>query len=310
MWSSPAEIIAALNSIRTTRAGIIAVYCITICEWLDTLSAEVELIHPSKWNSIKLAYFLCRYYPLGLCPLVIFAYVPNHTAQTCDTLTPLISGLILPLAPNSILGVMLMRAYAFTGRSGRVLILLLGFYVAVVGINVSFFCVAVPIIPKFTYEVLGGTGCFPDYLQQHSGTRLVLSKTASSVMDLVSLIIIAIHCLRTQSTRGSLGRIFIRQGLGAFALVLAVHCLALGIYFKYYIPPLNHNGVGLPYMMFVPNLTACRVILDLRRKALPTDTQILRRHSALIDEALALASIDLWVIDEIEYPRHREWITH
>ncbi|KAJ7780298.1 hypothetical protein DFH07DRAFT_469484 [Mycena maculata] len=290
---SPADIVPALTVIQTTRTAVLAVYTLSICEWLNTLSTEVELIYPSRWNSIKVAYLLCRYYQLLLWPLVIFAYGGNHTAQTCSKLTRLVSVLLLPMqlfAP----AVMLMRAYAFAGRNAKVLALLLLFYAGLVAIDIWFFCWNVVNLPDIVYLALGGTGCFPDYIANtYIGTRLVVAIGASSVMDLVSLSTIAIHSLRTHSTQGNLGRIFISQGFGAFVVVLVVHCVALAIYFD---PQNYHNGVGLPYVLIISNLIACRLILGLRRKALPTETEILRRHSQLVDEGLA--DIDMWVIEE------------
>ncbi|KAJ6581042.1 hypothetical protein B0H19DRAFT_491582 [Mycena capillaripes] len=292
-----ADLTPARNSIQIVRNGVFAVYCLSIYEWFDTLPTELELIYPSRWNSVKVAYLLCRYYQLFVWPLVIFAYGPNHTAQTCAKLTQIVTAFLLPMqlfAP----GVMLMRAYAFAGRSIRVLVLLLGCYATLVGIDIWFFCFNVVPMSDIAFEFLGGTGCFPDYTAAHGGTHLVIAMSASLVMDLVSLSIIATHCLRTHSTGGSLGRIFISQGLGAFGVVLIVHGIALGTYFS---PQSFHNGIGLPYILIISNLMACRLILDLRRKAQPTETEILRQHSLLVDKAFE--NTDLWVIEE-EYPRY------
>ncbi|KAJ7035541.1 hypothetical protein C8F04DRAFT_510764 [Mycena alexandri] len=242
----------AENTIQITRNGILAVNSLMLYEWLATLPDEVELIYPSRWNSIKAAYLLCRYYALLVWSLVVFGYAANHTAQTCAKWTRIISSVLLPLqilAP----GVMLMRAYAFAGRSVRVLVFLLSFYAALVGIAVWFFCFDIVPLTDLAFEILGGTGCFPDFTAPHVAMRLVLTMGASMGMDLISLSIIAIYCVRARSTRGSLGRTFINQGLGAFAVVVMVHGVALGVYFS----PLGfHNGVGLPYILVIPNLIA------------------------------------------------------
>ncbi|KAJ7065263.1 hypothetical protein C8F01DRAFT_737094 [Mycena amicta] len=287
--ASTVEISRTLDSINISRAAVIAVYPIIIYEWLDGLPAEVDLIYPSSWTSIKIAYFLCRYYQLVIWPLVLFAYLPNHQAHICHSLTHITTTVLLPL---QLFGpaVMLMRAYAFAGRRQSVLALLLLLYMGLVCVNVWFFCINVPSLPDIVFVVLRGTGCFPDYSTRQSGIRLTTALGASSLMDFLSLAVIAIYCLRTHSTRGSLGRAFIRQGLGAFVFMLVIHALALGTYFS---PQTHQNGVGLPYALTLSNIVACRLILDLRRKALPTETEILRRHSRLVDK-------DLWVIDESE----------
>ncbi|KAJ7355760.1 hypothetical protein DFH08DRAFT_507633 [Mycena albidolilacea] len=287
----------AVTTIQIIRSGVLAVYFLAIYEWLETLPTEIELIHPSRWNSIKVAYLLCRYYQLLVWPLVIYAYDGNHTAQTCSKLTEIVTCFLLPMqlfAP----GVMLMRAYAFAGRNIRVLVLLLVFYAALIGIDVWFFCFNVVLMPDIAYELPGGAGCFPDYAANNGGERLVISMSASLVMDLVSLSIIIVYCLRTHSTRGSLGRLFISQGLGSFGVVLMVHGVALGLYFS---PHTYYNGIGLPYILVISNLMACRLILDLRRKALPTETEILRQNSFIVNQAIEgsdfeihASSQDIW----------------
>ncbi|KAJ6485735.1 hypothetical protein C8R45DRAFT_280762 [Mycena sanguinolenta] len=290
----------SLNTIQIIRNGVYSVYCLALYEWLEMLPTEIELIYPSRWNSIKVAYLLCRYYHLLLWPLVLYAYGGNHTAQTCSKLTRIVTSLLLPMqlfAP----AVMLMRAHAFAGRNIRVLVLLLVFYAALTGIDVWFFCFNVDVLADFVFELLDGTGCFPDYAANNGGEHLLIAMGASLIMDLVSLSIIVIYCLRARSTRGSLGRLFISQGLSSFAVVLVVHSIALSLYFS---PQGYYNGIGLPYILVISNLMACRIILDLRRKALPTETEILRQHSFLVDQALE--SNDLWVIEEdpTRYPQN------
>ncbi|KAF7289448.1 hypothetical protein HMN09_01338700 [Mycena chlorophos] len=281
------EITAALNSVFTARYAVLAVYSLALCEWLDCLPTEVDVIYPSRWTSIKITYFLCRYYQLVIWPLVLFAYVPNHGADLCHSLTRIVTAVLLPLqlfAP----AVMIMRAYAFAGRHKPTLMLLLVLYLALIGLDVWFFCFDVPTLPDSAFAALHGTGCFPFYTTRSDSIRLTVVMGASSLMDGLSLSIIIGYCLRIRTTRGTLGRTFIRQGLEAFVLMLIIHALALGTYFS---PQTHHSGLGLPWALTCSNLVACRLILDLRRKALPTETEIGRRHSELVNN-------DLWIIGE------------
>jgi hypothetical protein len=55
-----------------------------------------------------------------------------------------------------------MRAYAFTARNRRVLILLGVCYAILIGINIWVFCFHID-IPVQLYIILGRTGCFPNY---------------------------------------------------------------------------------------------------------------------------------------------------
>jgi len=286
-------VVAAHQSIVATRIGVIAVYCLTLYEWLEGLSKEIELIHPSRWNSIKMAYFLCRYYALLSWPIVLFAYVGNHTAQTCSKLMYPVNVLLFPMQFFA-QGVMLMRAYAFTERHPAVLLVLCVCFGGLFGIDVWFFCINIPSLPAVTYEILGETGCFPNYAIATGNARVVIAMSSSVAMDLLSLCIIVVYCVRKRTMLGSLGRTFLGQGFFAFAVVLIVHTFSMGMYYN---PHAGfHNGIGLPCNLVISNIMACRLILDLRRKTLPTETELLRQHSLLIDDALA--NYDLWAIEQ------------
>ncbi|CAK5279103.1 unnamed protein product [Mycena citricolor] len=278
----PFPIVATRRSIILTRYSVVAVYCIAVCEWVEALPKEVILIWPSQWNSIKIAYFLCRYYTIVLWPIVIYAYDLNHSIQLCSRLMLVINYILLPMQCFAH-AVMLMRAYGFTGRNFKALILLCTCLVGLVGVNIWFFCIDVPKLPDVVYVVLGA-GCFPDYAADVSDLRVGLEMAAAIFMDLVSLLVIIVYRIRKRDLQGSLSRAFLNQGLSAFAFMVVVHATAIG---SYYNPRLLHNGMGLPYILILSNVMACRVILDLRNKARPTESEIERQHSALIEDELA-----------------------
>ncbi|KAJ7797517.1 hypothetical protein B0H14DRAFT_54747 [Mycena olivaceomarginata] len=128
----------AVTTIQIIRSGVLAVYFLAIYEWLETLPTRNRTDPSFTMEFNKSGIPLCRYYQLLVWPLVIYAYDGNHTAQTCSKLTEIVTCFLLPMqlfAP----GVMLMRAYAFAGRNIRVLVLLLVFYAALIGIDVWFF---------------------------------------------------------------------------------------------------------------------------------------------------------------------------
>ncbi|CAK5273779.1 unnamed protein product [Mycena citricolor] len=273
----------ATESIALTRWSVVAVYCIALCEWLHALPKEVDLIWPSRWNSIKLAYFLCRYYSVLTWPIVIYAYVLDHSIQTCSRLTHAVNYTLLPMQCFAH-AVMLMRAYGFTGRNRKALVLLCTCLAGLIGVNVWFFCVDVPQLADLVYEVLGGTGCFPDYSATSDNLRIGLEMAAAVFMDLISLLVIVLYRIQKGRFQGSLSRVFVNQGLLAFGCMLAVNATALG---SYYNPDLYHNGMALPYILILPNVVACRVIISLRTKARPSETELDRQHSALIEDELA-----------------------
>jgi hypothetical protein len=66
---------------------------------------------------------------------------------------------------------MMMRAWAFTGRDWRILIILGLSYSALLGIDVWAFCTHIYMPPRAFYDVLGPNGCFPNY-----GTGLMANR--------------------------------------------------------------------------------------------------------------------------------------
>lgn len=67
-----------------------------------------------------------------------------------------------------------MRAYAFTSRDGRVLMLLSTCYAILVGVNIWVFCINVD-VPLQLYAVLGRSGCFPNYGEGVMAMRIGVS---------------------------------------------------------------------------------------------------------------------------------------
>ncbi|EAU90383.1 hypothetical protein CC1G_00767 [Coprinopsis cinerea okayama7 len=294
----PDDFLWGANAIQEARYAIGAVYALQIYEWFTGLEKEIRLVYHAKWNSVKVAYLLCRYYPLLLWPVVMWAYLLDHPEALCARSGKPIHVLLAPCQffPQA---VMFMRAYAFSGRSSTVLAILSMCYVALVGVDLWAFCIGVKMPPKLFYWAFGGeSGCFPDYGSDVMGLRIGFSMLAAVLMDLVSLVTVLIYCKRESDHRGgSLTRYFIKQGLSSFVTVTVVNAAAAITFFK---PPSYHTGVGLPLILVVPNLVACRVILQLRRKVSPTETELWREHSMLVNEALATTERDMWLMDSEE----------
>ncbi|KAF8887359.1 hypothetical protein BD779DRAFT_516624 [Infundibulicybe gibba] len=290
------DALLALRTLQEARWALAAVYGVQLYEWFASLEEEIRLIYRSKWTSVKVAYLLCRYYPLVVWPIIVWAYVGNHDGAFCTLVLRPVHALFAPFQFFS-QAVMGMRAYAFSGRKRKVLVLLSTCYAILVGVDIWVFFTGIEPPPPLFYIVFGKSGCFPNYGDGFLGLRLGVSMIAAVLMDLVSLCVVILYS-RQQSARGSLARTFVNQGLGAFASVSAVNIGTALIYFE---PRSFHSGVGLPFMLIVSSAVACRVILQLRAKgAVPTDTEISRRHSLLIRNAFGGRSsptTDLWAIE-------------
>ncbi|KAJ2913343.1 hypothetical protein MD484_g7069, partial [Candolleomyces efflorescens] len=186
--------------------------------------------------------------------------------------------------------VMMMRAWAFTGRDWRTLIILGLCYSTLLGIDIWAFCIHIYMPPRVFYDILGPNGCFPNYGTGLMANRIGISMLAATLMDSVSLAIVIIYCKKESSFHGgSLADYFVKQGLGAFIAVTIVNVAAAIAFFK---PPAYHTGIGLPLSLVLPNLVACRVILQLRRRVTLTSTELSRINSLLVRSALSRMDTD------------------
>ncbi|KAJ8517460.1 hypothetical protein ONZ45_g5343 [Pleurotus djamor] len=276
------------------RYILTGLYAIQVYDWLLTLGDEVALIQQAPWTSAKLGYFICRYYPLWAMPVSMYAWLPNHERSLCVRLLHPSHIILIPLqlCPQA---VMLMRAYAFTGRKKAVLVALLPCYALLAGLDIWGLSTGL-ILSEHLFAQLGRTSCVSDHGGGALASRMGAIMASAVLMDLVSLVVVVSHALRIRSFQGHLGKIFIRQGqcIFSFAIALSANLVAAIIYFG--IPSSRYDGSALPFSLVFTNLTAARMILSLRRQVSPTETQITRQHSMLVRHALATDKPDHWTI--------------
>ncbi|KAF8887366.1 hypothetical protein BD779DRAFT_1672813 [Infundibulicybe gibba] len=280
------ELLNGMQSLRNSQYGIAAVYGLQIFEWIANLESEIKFIHRSRWSSIKVAFLLCRYYPLIVWPLVMWAYIGNHDLKHCNRILRPVHFAICPFQFFA-QAVMLMRAYAFSGRKRKTLIFLLPCYGALIAIYIWALCFDVKPPPVLFYFVFGQSGCFP-YSEDKIALRLGIAMLAAVLMDMASLSVVFFYT-RRRSMQGSLGKIFIHQGLYAFMFLFAMNVSFAALYFE---KNNVYRGIGLPFILVVANLVACRIILHLKEQVTRA-TYTYRANSIMIHTAPV---IDGWAI--------------
>ncbi|KAJ8691778.1 hypothetical protein PTI98_011314 [Pleurotus ostreatus] len=281
----------AAFAVTIGQYSTVAVYTLQVYEWLFNLAEEVELIHQASWSSMKIAYMICRYLPLLTCPIYLWAWLGKHPPELCAKLVHPLYG-CLTLFQLSAQAVMLIRTYAFTGRKLRVLIMLTACYLAVVASELWLFSTRF-VFPQEIHVALGYTGCFGNDAGAQSGSLFDTKRRVALqsgcvllgifLLDAIMTATIIFHCIRIRSTQGALGKAFIAQGLVAFLAMSSVNLPGAIIYLW---GARLYNGIGLPYL-FMSDIMACRLILLLRRKATPTEAELLDQHSRIVREALA-----------------------
>ncbi|KAF9474814.1 hypothetical protein BDN70DRAFT_936356 [Pholiota conissans] len=302
--------LGVVELLQDVRYSLLAVFCLFLYEWIANMDDEVKLIHYSRWSSVKVAYMLCRYYPLLYWPVVLWAYNFNHTPILCRDVLHAIHAFLAPYhrqidIPKHFLGqtVMFMRAYAFSGRSRTVLAILSLAYGFLIGSDIYLFFANIPVPDMSSISLFvpsEDTGCFPDYSTGVMGERLGVAMLASFLLDFFSLAVVVIYCIKRHTGQIPLAVYFLKQGLVAFALICGTNVVAVIIYFQ------SHSAfsdVGLPFILATSNIIACRLILSLRKRVIVTESQMSRDHSRLVHEAFAFisnspADKDEWIIHD------------
>ena len=65
------------------------------------LMTSIQVHRRASWSSVKILYLLCRYYPLGLWFLIMWAYVSDHDAQTCGRVAQAVHTTLAPCVCTS-----------------------------------------------------------------------------------------------------------------------------------------------------------------------------------------------------------------
>ncbi|TFK59707.1 hypothetical protein BDN72DRAFT_905600 [Pluteus cervinus] len=294
--------------IQNGRFSLVASFSLLILEWLATFPSEVEHLHNvvSQWSSIRITFVLCRYYPLLTYPIFFWAYFEDFNMQQCSHVTRLVYALH---APSHFLGpvVMMLRAYAFSGRKYKTRAFLSCCYGIFFAVGVWVFWASPPGITSGDwqwYEHLGRARCYPWGDASVTGLRIGFVIGSSTVMDFVSLSVVVIYCRKDGMDGWSLGKYFVTQGLCSFVFVTIVNAVATTMYFQ---PNGSISLIGLPFVIIINNITACRLILQLREKAMEMEFMALepdlRSEYTLTVPTRAgsqLTNVDMWSIDNAD----------
>jgi hypothetical protein len=276
------------EAIQIVRYVAVAAYAIHVYEWLICFSDEYLYIHKARWTSVKAAYLICRYFPLFVWPVYLWAWVGDHTASVCAIVVkPLFP--MLAFFPAFAQAVFVIRTYAFTGRSKFILAFLVACWSAILGTILWVYTTKFSLIDDWI-NLVGPSGCFA--ANKTASTHVAFSHTTleanavylicSFVFELLMTAIVFFHCIRYRSMRGRLGKSFVVHGLMAFVILSATN-LATAIAFLSPDPKWDSMNI---MNSLLSDLIACRLILMLRRQVNPSATIQDRKRSRLVRDAI------------------------
>lgn len=300
-WEELLQVIyEGVHQLEVSRYSAIALFSLSIYDWLLCLADEMELIYRARWTLIKVTYLICRYYPLLVGPVFMVMWLGDHTFETCEGFIHPFYVLIVPCQVAA-QAVMILRAHGFTAHNKIYLIILVLALGAVTAAQLWLFGTQFSASTDQYFAFGPKTACFgndssTDNLQTIyiSNMNPGLVMLGSFLIDLLVIVFVLLHSFRIRSSQGRLGQTFLLQALIFFIVMAAVNLLTAVTYFQ---RNKTYNGFGLPFAFLLPPIIACRIVLQLRRLVTPTETHELREQSQVVREAF-----ELLVIQDVEAP--------
>lgn len=235
----------------------------------------MDLLRTQGISPAKAAYLFCRYWALLSYPIILWAQVEVTDGALCGVLfrIPLIFSTINVRAYSrlcrsttthfltqqqfsSSASVLIVRVYAFAGLRTSVAVILAVAFSAVAFFQAWVVFTQIELVPD-------APACFPQ--DRHPGTHfLSWYFLAPFLFDVLATGIFVACAARIRHARASGGAavsVFVREGLVYF---LAISAVNLGNAAMSIQPHTAISGVLAPFSMCLPNVLACRLVINLR----------------------------------------------
>ncbi|KAI9430245.1 hypothetical protein H4582DRAFT_1530074 [Lactarius indigo] len=304
----PLQLLASsLDILNIGRYSLIAAYAVCFYDWIISLDQEVAFIYPASWNVVKAAYLFCRYYPLVIAPFHFWGLLADHEQHVCESYYRVLFACTIPTILSAQF-ILMLRTYAFSGRKKIVLAIL---SITLFGLfSVLIWVVCKHLTLSLLFVVVKRTSCFaisdqPNFFLGAAGPvhganlgqspfayHLGMISILTALFDGLNMFIVVRHCIRERGTFGPIGQSFLKQGVLVYVITTSLNMLTIGTFFS---SRLMHEakGVGPWFAYILPSALSCRLVLMLRRKASPTETELRIEYSHMVNEALEMITVEL-----------------
>jgi len=283
----------AFRALAAGRYSIGAAYTILFYDWIISLDKEVAFIYPAPWNAVKIAYLFCRYFPLAVSPFLFWGFLGNHEESVCRLYYHALYACIMP-SMLSAQFILMLRSYAFSGRRRLVLVALCTSFLSLAGYVV--WVVSNQLDLTALFLIKERSGCFATSNQPIAGLlrgvgayQLGVISVLTAFFDCLNMFVVVRHCVRERSTLGPLGESFLKQGVLVYIIMTGLNAFTIGTYFSSH---LLFQAQGSWFAYILPSALSCRLVLTLRRKATPTDSELQDQFSQMVDEALEMVVVE------------------
>ncbi|KAH9168469.1 hypothetical protein EDB89DRAFT_1584611 [Lactarius sanguifluus] len=295
-----------LDLLAVARYTLTSAYVVCFYDWVISLDEEVVFVFSAPWNFVKATYLFCRYYPLAVAPFHFWGFLVDHEQHVCESYFHALSACTIPpiCAAQFLL---MLRTYAFSGRKKVILAVLSITFSVLVGYMIWVSWTQIILSPLFLF--VERTGCLGitdlptvKIVQAANGTpgissvlppfayHLGIVFALTFLFDGLNMFVMVWHCYRERRTLGPLAQSILKQGIFIYIFMTILNMLTFGTFFSSRVL-YQARAVGPWFAYILPSVLSCRLVLMLRRKASPTETQLRSQYSHVVDEALEMIAI-------------------
>ncbi|KAI9431919.1 hypothetical protein H4582DRAFT_1213556 [Lactarius indigo] len=299
-------LVLGLDAVVMARYTLLASYVVLFYDWIISLDQEVAVIHPAPWTAVKAAYLFCRYYPMAVAPFHLWGLIGDHEQRVCESSYLALFACAIPTIMSAQF-ILMLRTYAFSWRKKWILVVLSITYFSYFGIIIWVICKKLILAPMFL--VFKRAGCFaisdePSFnvilesiLQGDfaapvpTAYHMAIISILATFFDCLNMLAVVWHCVLERGTLGTLGKSILKQGIVFYLAMTALNALTIGTFLSSYLV-IHGLGSSFAFAYTLPSALACRLVLMLRRKASPTETELRVEHSLMVDDALEMMAAE------------------
>ncbi|KAI9430213.1 hypothetical protein H4582DRAFT_2103944 [Lactarius indigo] len=306
---------SSLSLLAIGRYTLACEYTVCFYDWAISLEEEVAFVFSAPWNTVKAAYLFSRYYPLAVAPFHFWGFLGDHEQHVCESYYHALSLCTIPTIFSAQF-ILMLRTYAFSGRKKKILAILSTILFGLTGFMIWVSCKQLILSPLFL--AVERSACFGisdppsinvvqaaseilgiSVVQVPFSYHLGLIFVLSALFDGFNLFVMLWHCYRDRHTLGSLAQSILKQGIFLYIVMTVLNTLTIGTFFSSQILH-EAKAIGPWFAYVLPSPLSCRLVLMLRRKASPTETQLRNQYSHVVNEALEMLAVESHLGETLE----------
>jgi len=237
-----------------------------------------------------------------IAPFHFWGFLSDHEQHVCESYYHALYACFIPTILSAQF-ILMLRTYAFSGRKKEVLVVLSIAFLTLVGVII--WVMSKQLTLSILFLIVGRTSCFAisdeptpsvtgsqgiSVVHEPIAYHLGLISILETFFDCLNVFVVIQHSVQ-RGTLGPLGQSFMKQGILVYVVMTALNALTIVTYLSSY---LVDDGLGSSawFAYVLPSALSCRLVLMLRRKASPTETELRVEYSHMVNEAIEMIDME------------------